>query len=90
MERLAEIEATRGCGRIATLTDVRGGEIGFNVELRRDCSGRVVVRAYNEAGYNWTEIDLWDLVSWLKNGPELHRDTSTPIRVDTSGHRKGH
>lgn len=37
------------------------------VELWRDDeSGRLTIRAYNEAGYNCTDIDFWDLVEWLK------------------------
>lgn len=39
------------------------------VELWRcDRSGRLVVRAYNEAGCSYTEVDLWDLVGWLQAG----------------------
>lgn len=39
------------------------------VELWRDGeSGRLMVRAYNEAGYSYTEIDLWDLIGWLQSG----------------------
>lgn len=40
---------------------------------RRD-AGRLAVRAINEAGHNWTEVDLLDLIAWLKaNRPELMR-----------------
>ena len=40
---------------------------GFEVQLRRmPDSGRLVVRAYNEAGYSGTEIDLEDLIAWLR------------------------
>jgi hypothetical protein len=33
--------------------------------LRR---GRLVIRAYNEAGYNATEIDVRDLMDTLRDG----------------------
>lgn len=33
---------------------------------------RLVIKAYNEAGYNSTEVDLVDVILWLrKNRPEL-------------------
>lgn len=40
---------------------------GMPVELwlRR---GRIVVRAYNEAGCNATEVDVMDLIAALKDG----------------------
>lgn len=41
------------------------------VELwRTEHSGRLVIRAYNEAGYSYTEVDLWDLIGWLSTGPK--------------------
>jgi len=39
---------------------------GSNVELWRLANGRVAIRAYNECGSNYTEIDLIDLVQWLE------------------------
>lgn len=34
--------------------------------------GRLVIRAVNEGGYNCTEVDLEQLISWLRNNrPEL-------------------
>ena len=34
--------------------------------------GRLAVRALNEAGHNCTEVDLLDLIAWVKaNRPEL-------------------
>ena len=36
-------------------------------------SNREIIRAYNEAGYNWTEIDLLELLEWsAKNKPGLY------------------
>lgn len=33
---------------------------------------RLVIKAYNEGGYNCTLVDLLDLIAWLKaNKPEL-------------------
>lgn len=34
--------------------------------------GRIVIKAFNESGYNCTEVDLMDVILWLqKNRPEL-------------------
>lgn len=34
--------------------------------------GRMTIQALNEAGHNGTEVDLLDLIAWLKaNRPEL-------------------
>lgn len=39
------------------------------VELWRDDeTGRLVIRAYNEGGYNCTDVDLWGLLDWLSSG----------------------
>jgi hypothetical protein len=45
----------------------------YEVEFRVDEeSGRPVVRAWNEGHCNCTEVDLQDLIHWLKtNKPEL-------------------
>ena len=43
--------------------------------------GRIVVVAYNEGGFNRTEVDLLDLIGWVqKHRPELLRSLapSTP------------
>jgi hypothetical protein len=28
-----------------------------------------VIRAFNECGNNYTQVDLLDLIEWLKSGP---------------------
>ena len=33
-------------------------------------NGRLVIVAYNEAGYNFVQIDLEDLKTWLAEHPE--------------------
>ena len=34
--------------------------------------GRLAIQAYNESGYNSTQVDLLDLIKWLRNNyPEL-------------------
>lgn len=44
---------------------------GIPVEQRAGY-GRWVVKAKNEAGYNYTQVDILELVSWLKaNRPDL-------------------
>ncbi len=48
---------------------------GYPVELVRqaDTAGRLIVRARNEGGNNETLVDLWDLIDWLRFGPESGR-----------------
>ena len=42
-------------------------EILFSEEHKR-----WIVKALNEGGYNWTQVDLIDLIEWIKiNKPEL-------------------
>lgn len=53
--------------RITTLTNVREYGEGDPVELWR-VKGRVVVRCFNEGHYNWTDLDLTDLLTWVKRG----------------------
>ena len=49
---------------------VRGSEDGTPELARVD--GRWVARAYNQGGYDCTELDVADLVAWLReNMPEL-------------------
>ncbi len=34
--------------------------------------GRLAIKALNEAGHNWTEVDLLELLAWVKaNRPDL-------------------
>ena len=40
----------------------------------RPGAGRLVVKAYNEGGFNQTEVDVLELVAWLKkHRPDLLR-----------------
>jgi hypothetical protein len=54
-------------GKLLAVLPINELSEGLPVELwlRR---GRVVVRAYNEAGCNATEVDVTELVSVLKDG----------------------
>jgi hypothetical protein len=53
------------------MTDVREHGEEYAVELAEKNS-RLVVKAYNEGGYNFTTVDLLDLIAWLKaNRPNL-------------------
>lgn len=51
--------------KVADLDGVREYTEGRKVELWRH-HGRLVVRAYNEGGLNATEVDVWDLLDFLK------------------------
>jgi len=55
---------------ICEMTGVREYVEGDPVELvRNQENGRLVVRAYNEGGNNFTEIDFWDLLAFCQRGP---------------------
>lgn len=55
--------------KICNMDGVREYMDGETVELgRSEISGRLVVRAYNECGNNFTEVDLFDVVAWLRTG----------------------
>lgn len=69
--------------KICDMNGVRGGEQGFPVELwRDDKTGRLLIVAFNEAGYSGVEIELLDVVSWLNSdeGRKLLLDTNTDGR----------
>ena len=53
--------------KIAVLETVRELTEGEPLEIWSR-SGRIVVRAFNECGHNYTEIDLMDLLGWARNG----------------------
>lgn len=53
--------------QIAALPDVREWKEGMAVELWVNRANRLVLRAYNEDGHNSTEIDVFDLLVWLKS-----------------------
>ena len=70
--------------KLCDMDGVRGGEPGFAVELWRTEKGRLVVRAYNEAGYACTDVDLWDILSWVSIGPDACHVYTPPSRDDLS------
>lgn len=54
--------------KIAVLAGVREHMEGSPVELWLNDSGRIVLRAYNECQNNCTDVDLDDLINWLRVG----------------------
>jgi hypothetical protein len=55
--------------KLAVLPDVREYTEGETVELWLNRYGRVVIRAYNECGNNYTDVDLDGLLDWVRSGP---------------------
>jgi hypothetical protein len=53
---------TKALTKLATLDAVRERTDGDPVELWLTGEGRVVIRAYNECGNAYTEVDLFDLL----------------------------
>lgn len=60
--------------KICDLTGVREYSEGQPVELWFDDTiGRLTVIARNGGGYDCTNIDLGDLIDWLRSGPPAYR-----------------
>jgi hypothetical protein len=56
--------------KICNMAGVREYTDGDAIEhTRHDGTGRLVIRAFNECGNNYTQVDLLDLIEWLKSGP---------------------
>jgi hypothetical protein len=59
-------------GMIVELTQTTGIYESAIPKEQRDGYGRWVIRAKNEGGYNCTEVDVFQLVQWLKsNRPDM-------------------
>lgn len=51
--------------KICDMIGVAAYDEGFDVELHRhEESGRLVIRAFNEGGYNCTDVDLFGILEW--------------------------
>jgi hypothetical protein len=50
--------------KLATMTGVKEYTDGDQVEIWLNDIGRVVIRAYNEGGNNYTEVDLVHVLEW--------------------------
>lgn len=63
-------KADRAVLPLSTLTNVRhsGGALPAEVRASR-YSDRLVVHIPTECGYSFVELDLADLVGWLRSGP---------------------
>lgn len=80
--------------KIADMGGIREYCEGEPVEVW-DVDGRLVLRAYNEARFRGTEVDLLDLLEWL-SGRGVIRDLDIDTlrsklsdRADHPGHAKG-
>jgi len=51
--------------KISAIPKVREWIEEMPVELWFNREGRVVLKAFNECGYNCTEIDVFDLLDWF-------------------------
>ncbi len=54
--------------KLATLGGVVEHNEGLPVEIWINAIGRVTVRAHNECGNNYTDVDLFQLLDWAKAG----------------------
>ncbi len=53
-------------------TNIRGYGLIPEPVIIAEIKGRLVIRAFNEGGYNCTDVDLLDVIDWVKqNKPEL-------------------
>ena len=53
---------------LGTINGVREYVEGHAVELGIRHDGRLVIRAWTEGGYNGVDIDLMDLLEWVRSG----------------------
>ena len=69
--------------QVEIMEDVREYAEGMKVEFLINKNNIPVIVAYNEAGYNATEVDTVDLIRWLiHNKPELvSREISTDFLI---------
>ena len=52
---------------ICKMEGVRGSDRGFPVQLvRTEDSGRLAIRGINEGGFSCVDVDLIDLLEWLR------------------------
>jgi hypothetical protein len=68
---------------------------GFPVKLYRDAiSGRLFIRAFNECGNNYTDVDFATLVDWLQTGGGSWmlegENARAPDGNDASANREGY
>ena len=54
--------------KISALPGIREWGEGMPVELWLNEEGRIVLKAWNEAGHNSTQIDVFDFLEWLNVG----------------------
>jgi hypothetical protein len=55
---------------ICVMEGVREHDEEFPLEFHRHSeTGRIVIRCRNECGNNYTDLDLWDVIEWLRIGP---------------------
>ena len=60
--------------KLANFPNVREHTEGDPVELWLNSAGRAVVRAQNERGNNFTDVDLFDLLSWAGVIPDFGKE----------------
>lgn len=52
--------------KIATLEGVREHAEKLSVEVWLNVVGRISIRAYNECGNNFTDVDLLEVLEWAR------------------------
>ena len=73
MEEIEMQGVTEYCEEMTVMLSATSGiyESGVPDEKRKGY-GRVVIKAFNEGGFNCTEVDLFELISWIRlNMPGL-------------------
>jgi hypothetical protein len=84
VDTLVMFGVTEYCEEMDVKLAITGGKYAYGVKESDHIGyGRTVVRAYNEAGHNSTEVDLLELLKWVaENKPEIYMEfvTSAMIR----------
>ena len=67
------------------LVETTGTYVGDKPETEWPGRGRLAIKALNEAGYNCTEVDLLEVLAWVKaNRPDLMDSNSDDAALVTA------
>ena len=73
-----QIEDCRGGDSVkdqpTIMAGVREYAEDMDVELMRTDDGRLAIQAYNECGFNITQVDLLDVLQWAEQHKELIKE----------------
>lgn len=74
VDTLVMCGVTEYCEEMDVKLAITGGRYAYGIKESDHIGyGRAVVKAYNEAGHNSTEVDLLELLRWVaENKPDIY------------------